>query len=86
MFWLIKRMFMGLLISIVNATSHTKCVSLSNQKCITQPTLVNLRTLIYILMNTVKNLTTIHYTNVLEVVTLLMTYLIKNDFQRKQKI
>ena len=86
MFWLIKRMFMGLLISIVNATSHTKCVSLSNQKCITQPTLINLRTLIYILMNTVKNLTTIHYTNVLEVVTLLMTYLIKNDFQRKQKI
>ena len=79
-------MFMGLLISIVNATSHTKCVSLSNQKCITQPTLINLRTLIYILMNTVKNLTTIHYTNVLEVVTLLMTYLIKNDFQRKQKI
>ena len=86
MFWLIKRMFMGLLISIVNATSHTKCVSLSNQKCITQPTLINLQTLIYILMNTVKNLTTIHYTNVLEVVTLLMTYLIKNDFQRKQKI
>ena len=79
-------MFMGLLISIVNATSHTKCVSLSNQKCITQPTLINLQTLIYILMNTVKNLTTIHYTNVLEVVTLLMTYLIKNDFQRKQKI
>ena len=87
MFWLIKRMFMGLLISIVNASSHTKCVSLSNQKCITQPTLINFPALIYILMNTVKNLTTIHsqlnYTNVLEVVILLMTYLIKNVFQIK---
>ena len=35
-------MFMGLLISIVNASNHTKCVSLSNQKCMIQPTLINL--------------------------------------------
>ena len=35
-------MFMGLLISKVNASNHTKCVSLSNQKCMTQPTFINL--------------------------------------------
>ena len=35
-------MFMGLLISIVNASNNTKCVSLSNQKCMTHPTLINL--------------------------------------------
>ena len=33
---------MGLLISIVNAYNHTKCVSLSSQKCMTQPILINL--------------------------------------------
>ena len=33
---------MGLLMSMVNASYHTKCVSLSNQKCMTQPTLINL--------------------------------------------
>ena len=42
MLGLIKRIFIGLFASIVNASNHTKCVSLSNQKCITQPTLVNL--------------------------------------------
>ena len=42
MFGLIKKMFMGLLISIVNASNHTKCMSLSNQKCMIQPTLINL--------------------------------------------
>ena len=35
-------MFMGLLISIVNASNHTKCVLLSNQKCMAHPTLINL--------------------------------------------
>ena len=29
---------------IVNASNHTKCVSLSNQKCEIQPTLINLHT------------------------------------------
>ena len=33
---------MGLLIGLVNASNPTKCVSLSNQKCMTQPTLINL--------------------------------------------
>ena len=33
---------MGLFISMVNASYHTQCVSLSNRKCMTQPTLINL--------------------------------------------
>ena len=43
MFRLIKKMFMGLLISIVNASNNTKYLSLSNQKWMIQPTLINLR-------------------------------------------
>ena len=42
MFGLIQKMFMGLLIGAVNASDHTKCVSLSNQKCEIQPTFINL--------------------------------------------
>ena len=30
-----------LLTGLVNASNHTKCVSLTNQKCTTQPTLIN---------------------------------------------
>ena len=32
MFGLIKKMFMGLLVNIINAFNHAKCVLLSNQK------------------------------------------------------
>ena len=35
-------MFIVLLANIVNVSNHTKRVLLSNQKCITQPTLINL--------------------------------------------
>ena len=35
-------MLIELLISIVSAFNHTKCMSLRNQKCITQSTLINL--------------------------------------------
>ena len=35
-------MFIVLLTSIVNASNHTKWVSLSNQKCEIQPTYINL--------------------------------------------
>ena len=35
-------MFVGLLTSIINDSKHTKCVSLSNQKCMAQPTLIKL--------------------------------------------
>ena len=40
MFKIIKKMLIRLLTSIVNA--YIKCFSLSNQKCIIQPTLINL--------------------------------------------
>ena len=42
MFGLIKKIFMVSLISIVNASNHSKCMSLSNQKCIIETTLINL--------------------------------------------
>ena len=42
MFGLIKKIFMRLLISIVSGSNHTKYVSLSNQKCMIQATLINL--------------------------------------------
>ena len=42
MFGLIKKIFIGLLASVVNTCNHTKCVFLSNQKCKIQPTLINL--------------------------------------------
>ena len=55
-------MFMGLLFSIILhyfASNHTECVLLSNQKCMTQPTMTQLL-LIHILINTVNNFTTIY--------------------------
>ena len=42
MFGLIKKIFIGLLTGLVNGYNHTKCVSLSNQKCMIQSTLINL--------------------------------------------
>ena len=42
MFGSIKKIFVTLLTSIESASSHTKCVLLSNQKCMTQPTIINL--------------------------------------------
>ena len=42
MFGLIKKMFIELLTRIVSASNHTKCISFSNQKCMIQPTLLNL--------------------------------------------
>ena len=35
-------MFKGLLTSIINTSNHTKCVLLSNKKCMTQSALINL--------------------------------------------
>ena len=43
MFGLIKKLFKGLLINLVNTSNHTKYVSLSDQKRGIQPTLINLR-------------------------------------------
>ena len=62
-----------------------KCLSLSNQKCQIQSTLINLH-----LMNTLKGYITISlwliWIDVSQVVILLMTCLIKYVFQTKHKI
>ena len=42
MFVVILKIFVVLLSNIVNGSNHTKCVSLNNEKCMIQPTLVNL--------------------------------------------
>ena len=41
MFDFIKKIFIGLLTSIVNASNHMKCVSLNDQ-CMTQLTVIDL--------------------------------------------
>ena len=47
MFGLIKKIFIGLLTGLVNGTNHTKCVSSSNQECMTEPTPINLHSNAY---------------------------------------
>ena len=42
MLGLIKKIFIVLLIGIVNVSNHTKCVSLSNQKSMIETTLISL--------------------------------------------
>ena len=42
MFGLIKKMFVILLTSTLSSFNHTKCILLSNKKCMTQPILINL--------------------------------------------
>ena len=42
MFRLITKVFIGLLTGLVNGSNHAKYISLSNQKCMAQPTLINL--------------------------------------------
>ena len=42
MLGLINKILIGLLTGIVSLSSHKRYVSLSNQKCVTQPTLINL--------------------------------------------
>ena len=42
MFLFIKKVFFGLLTEIVNISNYTTCLSLKNQQCMTQPTLINL--------------------------------------------
>ena len=42
MFGLFNKIFIGLLNDLVNGPNPTKCVSLIHQKCMIQPTLINL--------------------------------------------
>ena len=57
MFGLIQKIFIGLLTHLVNGSNHTKYTSLSIQKCMIQPTLINLHPNEY---KNVKNVTTIY--------------------------
>ena len=41
MFRIIRKVFIGLLAIIGNASNYTKFISLNNQECMTQPTLIN---------------------------------------------
>ena len=58
--------------SIVNVSNHPKCVSLSNQKCMTQPTPINLHPDEYS-----QELHYYPFADVSEVVILLMIFLIE---------
>ena len=69
---------------IVNGSNPTKCISFSNQKCMIQPTVINIHP---------KFSQEFHYypfaitlDRCVEVVVLLITYLINYAFQIKQKI
>ena len=42
MFRFLEKTFTGLSVIIVKTSDHTKCISLSNQQCMIQPTLLNL--------------------------------------------
>ena len=42
MFGIVKKVFIVSLCKILIGSNHTKCMSLSNQECMTQPTLINL--------------------------------------------
>ena len=42
LFGLTRKIFIRLLTGLINGSNHTNCVSLSNQKCKIQPTLINL--------------------------------------------
>ena len=71
-------MFIKSLTGLINESNHTKCVSLSNPKCMIQPTLINLHPNDYS--------QELHYyqfavkLDTLEIVLFLMTYLIKYGF------
>ena len=85
MFWLIKKVFLALLCSIANVSNHTKYISLSNQKCMIQLTLINLHPNeysqeFYYYPFAVKLDRCVRSCNTL------MTYLIKYVFQIKQKV
>ena len=82
---LVKKSFVISSTIIVSTSIHIKCMSLSNQKYMTQPTLINLhpngysQELHIICLRLIK-------VDVLEVEILLMAYLVKHVFQMKQKI
>ena len=85
MFGFVKKIFFGLLTSIVNDSSHTKCVSLSNQKFKIQSILINLHSSEYI-QGLGSYPFTVNLDRCVGVLAILLTHLIKYVFQTKQKI
>ena len=89
MFELIKKMFTILLTSIVSVSNHTKCALLSNDS---ECTHVIMTQLTPINLHPNEDSQEYHYSpfavksDVLEILILLMTYIIKYMFQTKQKI
>ena len=85
MFGLSQKIFIGLLTGLVNKSNHTKCISLSNQKCMDQPTLINLHPNEYS-----KDFHyypfTVKLNRCVRIVIFLMIYLTKYVFQINQKI
>ena len=82
-FGLIKKILIALLTGLVNGSNHTKCILLSNRKCMILPTLINLHPNEYS--------QEFHYCPFAVkldrcVVILWMIYLITHLFQMKQKI
>ena len=77
-------MFTGLLASIVNASNHTKCISLNNQQCMIQPTHINLHPNEY--GQGCYYQLAVNLDRPWEVVILLMIYPIKYVFQTKQDL
>ena len=73
-------MLIGLLMRIVIIHNHTKCIPLSNPKCMAQPNPNEYSQEIH------HSLLWLNWIDVLEVVILLLTYLINHVFQTKQKI
>ena len=96
MFRLIKKIFIGLLNGIASACNHTKCVFvlLSNQKYLTQPTLINLHPHEYsqefhyypFAVKLDRCVGSCMTWNVMVCCWNIMTYLINYVFQGKQKI
>ena len=85
-FGLIKKIFIALLTGLVQGSNHTKCIFLSNQKCMIQPTHINLHPNEYS-QDFHKYPFAFKLDRFVESCnTLLMTYLIKYVFQTKQKI
>ena len=85
MFGFIKKLFIGLLAGLPSVSSHTECLSLSNQKCKAQSTLINLHPdeynqELYYYPFVVKLDRCVQSCNTFN------TYLIKYAFQRKHKI
>ena len=85
MFGLIKKIFIGLLTGLVNASNHTKCVSLSNQRYMIQPTLINLHPNEYS-QEFHHYPITVKLARCVGSFSILNNLLIKNVFQIKQKI